>query len=159
MSDYSKLIRQLMYVRKIKKNQIRLYKRISLKQDKVDNEIIKMRFGTVWGVEDRKVNFDGGRTPDHFKDALRPCVALEHANEQSEIIEIAPGTSKIHSNTNSEIILTAKVPPENLSKTTYFLLHYNQSVFKDDLETKFAELSQNLQKKLKNLLERNNGEE
>lgn len=137
--------------RNIKLMEVRLIKRIINMEEK---ENIILELGDVWSVHDSNVDF--GSEERTVKDVYRPVLILEDKtinNYYYDYVEFAPGTSKIHK-TDPEI-LVAKVPPENLRKTTFFLIKFKQYKRFSLLKRKITELSPKLKNKLKEILETN----
>jgi len=137
--------------RNIKLMEVRLIKRVINEEEK---ENIILELGDVWSVHDSNVDF--GNEERKIKDVYRPVLILENKainNYNYDYVEFAPGTSKIHK-TDPEI-LVAKVPPENLRKTTFFLIKFKQYKRFSLLKRKITELSPKLKNKLKEILEPN----
>lgn len=148
--DYLK--KKLHTNRNIKLIEVRLIKRI-INHEEITPELI-YNIGSVWSISDEKVKF--GNESRNIKQVNRPVVLLAELNQfnKGNDIEVAPGTSKYHK--PSETTLVAKVPPERLRKTTYFLLHYKRLVSKKSLIRKLCELSPSLINELKKFLDKTN---
>ncbi len=141
MANYKKLFSELTKVHKIKYSQIRISKR----EDKDEEPYIpESSVGSVYGVQDSKIQFDGQR--QEFKDALRPCVIIK--KDRINETWIAPGTGKYH---YGEECITAEVPPEQLEKTTYFLLYFRQRLLDKTLKRKICSLSFHLIKQIEEM--------
>ncbi|MBK9404453.1 MAG: hypothetical protein IPN57_07970 [Ignavibacteria bacterium] len=123
----------------LKVKEIRKLKREKKSRDTGSDKEYQLIFGSVWGIQDRLVLFDGKRKEEHFKDSQRPCILLESPivfNEYSNI-SIAPGTSNYSKyDEYNNFVLTATVPPEELNHTTYFKIYLRQYTFQKDLEKK-----------------------
>ncbi|MGK9475764.1 hypothetical protein [Melioribacter sp. OK-6-Me] len=136
----------------IKLTEVRLTKRLINKEEY--DPLLIYNFGSVWSIPDAKIKFGNERR--NIKDANRPVVLLSKVNQfnaKSEI-EVAPGTSLYHR--PSETILVAKVPPERLRNTTYFLLHHRQTISIRSLRKKLPDLSYSLINELKKILDKTN---
>jgi len=158
--NFRRLEEELRKVHKIKRGNIKKILRKKNYEEINEHRIAGMTFGTVWGIHDRFVPFNKMRKPDEFKNALRPCVVLESPKSFCNRckIRMAPGTSRKHDKHNAgEKIFKVKVPPERLTKTTWFLLHFVWLANQNHLEKKFIELTTENIKKLENLLGYNNG--
>lgn len=139
----------------LKIKEIRKLKREKKKKETTSNKEYQLIFGSVWGIEDRIVIFDNKRKEEHFKDTLRPCLALESPSDFNEysIINIAPGTtSYFHSDIDKGKILTASVPPEDLDRTTHFKIYFSQYLLQKNLQKKFCDISATLRIKLEEIL-------
>ncbi len=129
---------------KIKKKEIKIYKR---KERIPQNQLIRetsLFKGSVWGVQDLSVPFDNKRKEDHYKASLRPTLILETPNIFTDysVVSSAPGTSKVHKvGEGFPSTLKAEVPPENLEKTTYFLLEYSWFAIQKTMNKKLTELT------------------
>ncbi len=153
--NYKRLEEELRKIKKVKRKEIKKILRKKNYEEINEHRIAGMTFGSVWGIHDRYVPFDKNRRIENIKDKMRPAVILETPKQFCEhcIIWLAPGTSINHDKFNKgEVILKAKVPPEDLSKTTWFLIHFNWFAKQWQLEKRFTELSTERIKKLENIL-------
>lgn len=146
---------ELKKVHKVKRKEIKKFIRQKNYEEINEHRIAGMTFGSVWGIHDRYVPFDKKRRLETMKDKMRPAVVLETPNQFCERCKIwlAPGTSRDHDKLNKgEVILKAKVPPENLNKTTWFLIHFSWFAVQWQLDKRFTDLSTERIKKLENIL-------
>ncbi len=155
-----KKILELIKEKKLKKNEIRLIKRKSRHSaaQELDTKDL-LKFGSVWGVEDRAVPFDYNRKEDDYKNALRPCLVLGTPfNFNSyDSVKTAPGTSIPHPfGFKKPPCIKAEVPPENLKKTTFFLIYFQWYSRQSELEKYFTELSEPLLNLTQKLMEGEN---
>lgn len=139
----------------LKVKEIRKLKRQKKSRNTESDKQYKLIFGSVWGIQDRLVQFDGKRKEEHFKNSQRPCILLESPivfNEYSNI-SIASGTSNFSKyDKYNNLILTASVPPEDLNHTTYFKIYFRQYTLQRNLEKKFCDISYALRIKLEKIL-------
>lgn len=139
-------------IRTSKKRRIKTNK----KQEDFEYRELNLLFGSVWGLNDRSVPFDRKRKDDDYKSALRPSLVLgtpDYYEDYNEV-SLAPGTSKYHSDKDpNNPCLIAEVPPENLKRTTYFLLYYSWTAKLFTIDRKLAELSVESKNKLAKILE------
>jgi len=136
----------------IKFKQIRKFRRKEKLSEFADNKEYDLMFGSVWGIHDSRILFDSERKKEHFKNSLRPCVALESPTiiDDNKVANFAPGTSSYDAEgINSGKILIASVPPENLYNTTYFKLKFRQALKQKYFEIKFCDLSFGLSDELR----------
>jgi len=144
MGNSNEFYENLKKVHKIKKKEIRIYKR---KENIPSNQTIRetsLLKGSVWGVPDESVPFDKKRKDDDYKDALRPSLVLETPNNfgNNHFVKLAPGTSKYHPhNETNNLCLLASVPPEELKQSTYFLIYFSWNAVQKNLQNRFCELS------------------
>jgi hypothetical protein len=133
----------------IKLREVRMLKRIMDNLDGAHKHFLL--FGEVWISPDKNIIFDGRQR--NIK-VVRPVLIIEKEKEITPYgsVRIAPGTSKARKITPT--VLMAKVPPEALDKTTFFLLHLSQYTLIKELKTKKAELSPDLKKTLIKLLKK-----
>lgn len=151
-----KKFNELLKVHKIKRDQFKL----ASKESRVEGELSLLQnsycFGSIWGIEDRSVPFDYNRKEDDYKDKLRPCavVKIPKSLNSYALIETVPGTSKFHPiGEEFPPCLKAEVPPEELHKTTWFLVYMKFFSVRKKLEKRFCELSTESKNKLTELIE------
>lgn len=138
--------------RGIKLNQIKLLKRKTNLSNYREINLVK---GSIWNLPDKSVPFDNKRKNVEITDKHRPCLVLETPTNYKDfsIVSLAPGTSKFHANNiNDTPTLIAKVPPENLPKTTFFLIYFRWNSVQKVLEKKVGEISEDLLNELDKLL-------
>lgn len=138
-----KIIHELLQ-RGVKKKQIRIFSRSKKQSAKDLNRELGIFQGSVWGIDDASIPFDSLRKLKDIKQSLRPCVVLNtpESYRQTDLVSVAPGTSTYHaSNSEAFPCLIASVPPENLKKTTYFLLYFRWVAVQKTLQKKLTELS------------------
>lgn len=146
-----KTYKQIREVHKVKQKEIKKFSRGLRVDPKIEKREMGLYFGSVWGVNDASVPFNGKRDEEHLKDSLRPSLVLKTPDsfEDFTLVEMAPGTSHEHPvGYKHPICLRADVPPEELAQTTYFLLYLKWSSVQKNLEKRFCELST----ELKNIL-------
>ncbi|MEG8945811.1 hypothetical protein [Rosettibacter firmus] len=119
------------------------------------NEDVFLNFGDIWALHDRHISF--GQERRNYKDANRPVVILDNSVPYTDYhtVLFAPGTTRVHK--YEPTILIAKVPPERLKKTTFFLIHYKEYRYTRLFERKLTELSYKLKNKLTNILDTSYG--
>lgn len=146
---------ELLKERKLKTKEIKILKREPKSPPEVEYRELNLFFGSVWSIPDKAVPFDYMRKLEDIKDANRPCLILETPESffDNSYVELAPGTTKVHPTTDKEYkCLVAKVPPEDLRQTTYFLLYFRWTDVQKKLDKKLCELSTSLKNKLSNIL-------
>lgn len=146
----------LKQVHRIKKKGVRKYKKvIHTANTSVIEREISLTFGSVWGIQDASVPFDKKRKVEEVKARLRPCLILETPDsfEDYDVVHVAPGTSKFHPiGKQHPPCLMAKVPPEDLEQTTYFLLYFSWYSVQKNLDRKITELSTGLMNLLRKMI-------
>ena len=147
------LFEELKKVHKIKKRQFRKPHR-NHKPFKNQSERETFLYqGAIWTVLDKSIPFDRKRKEKDIKNASRPTLVLETPENfgDSDLVWLAPGTTKKH-NPKKYNSIVAKVPPEALKKTTWFLLKYSWWGVQKNLVKRIGELSPRLKDKLQTLL-------
>jgi hypothetical protein len=138
-------------VHKVKKKEIKKFSRSEKLNAAIVKRELKLHYGSVWGIDDKSVPFDAKRKDEDLKESLRPCLVIETPKsfEDYDLVEMAPGTTHFHPvGIEYPECLRADVPPEDLYKTTYFLLYLRWSSVQKNLFRNLTELST----ELKNLL-------
>lgn len=107
-------------------------------------------FGDVYLLHDRYISF--GLESRTHKDVNRPVLILDEEVLYSDYSKVlfAPGTTKVHK--YEPTVLIAKVPPEQLKKTTFFLIQFSEFRPAKLFNRKLTELSPKLKNKLQNIL-------
>jgi mRNA-degrading endonuclease toxin of MazEF toxin-antitoxin module len=156
MGNSKDIYENLKKVHRLKKKEIRIYKR---KKRVPQNQFIRetsLFKGSIWGVPDKSIPFDRRRKEDEYKDSLRPTLVLTTPDtfNDYDLVWVAPGTSKFHKIGNKfPYTLKVEVPPENLEKTTYFLMQYHWFAIQKNMEKKFTELTSETKTKFYEILE------
>lgn len=156
MQKKNRLYQNLKEVHKIKKKEIRVYKRKSHSSSEKSKREISLFQCSIWGVPDKSIPFDRRRKEDEYKDSLRPTLVLTTPDtfNDYDLVWVAPGTSKFHKIGNKfPYTLKVEVPPENLEKTTYFLMQYHWFAIQKNMEKKFTELTSETKTKFYEILE------
>ena len=144
-----KIYYKLKQVHNLKRKEIKKFTRdifLNNESEKRENELY---LGSVWGIDDKSVPFDGNRKDENIKNSLRPCLTLQTPNsfENYDLVQMAPGTTNFHNvGHNYPECLRADVPPEDLNQTTYFLIYLRWSSIQKNLDRKICDLSTQLKK-------------
>jgi hypothetical protein len=156
MEITEKRITELQELHKIKRKQLRILKRRPQENKAAEERAAGLVFGSIWGVNDHGVPFDGKREDDHYKNTLRPCLALETPDDFEDHSEvwIAPGTTHSHPvGRNYPPCFMAETGREDIRKTTWFLLYFQFPAMQKTLEKRFTELSAEGKQKVRSLME------
>lgn len=145
------LKKKLNMSKNVKLRDIRLIDRYIKRDENFYPEIEGMDFGSVWSMHDSHVSF--GSEERNFKNVFRPVLIVDNKQIKNYYgtAEVAPGTSKIHK--QKPTVLIAKVPPENLRKTTFFLIHFKWNAKISLIKKRLTELSPSLKNKLKEIID------
>ncbi len=151
MRSSEEFYESLKTVHKIKKKEIRIYKRKSLLEEEETLKSMKFNFGSIWGIEDKLVPFDYKRNETNYKDSLRPSLIIETPLKfgDNQLVKLAPGTTKFHKCKKiRDFCLFVSVPPEELDQSTYFLIYFSWKAVQKNLQKRFCELSTKAKERL-----------
>jgi len=145
----SRKILRLQAERNLKNKEIRLLRRNPKKQDDSwDSRAAGLIKGAVWLIADASVPFDAKRHEKDIKSTGRTCLCLNTPSDisQNSFAPMAPGTGTPHKTgkNGTAPVLRAEVPPEDLDKTTYFLLYFRWNALQKTLIKRRCDLSADL---------------
>lgn len=152
----NKKVFKLKEERNLKNKSIRLLKRKEHSDEQVEYRELNLSFGTIWTMEDKSVPFDNKRKESEYKDSKRPVLVLKTPKNffDYSIVSVAPGTSKVHTNTKIRPVLDVITKNGRQSIKTYYLLYFKWNSVQKKLYKKVSTLQQEQLNRLNNLMKK-----
>lgn len=152
----NKKVHKLKEERNLKNKSIRLLKRKEHNDEQVEYRELNLSFGTIWTIDDRSVPFDNKRKESEYKDGKRPVLVLNTPDKflDYSVVSVAPGTSKVHINTDIKPVLDINTKNGRQSIKTYYLLYFKWNSVQKNLYKKVSTLEQEQLNRLKNLMKK-----